>query len=303
MTSNRPGLSFEKAVAQVQSRFDAAAQVCHNEILVDRLGHPRQFDVVIRGRFAGQALLGVIECKDLKRKVGTPEVDGFVTKSRDVNANIRVLISRRGFTKRALEKCADYGIQPLSLLGHDTEKLKTFLGTRWEAELIRWKRMSVTLRYPEASEDRTSFSAPLLTIRGKKVLDWFANYILEHEHEITGFGWVVGIGVEFSKPQIVNLGNGKEKLCRAIEFHAERTCERFERIVGVSGIGFYDWNTKTACFPPNTTISTEDVSMDFSTWTPVAEGAKPLPGFMNVRILTREVQFERIADAIELDTL
>ena len=55
MQTERPGISFEKAVALVQAQFDPAANVTHNEVIVDRLGHSRQFDVVIRGAFAGQA--------------------------------------------------------------------------------------------------------------------------------------------------------------------------------------------------------------------------------------------------------
>lgn len=181
MKTERPGISFEKAVALVQAQIDPAATVTHNEVIVDRLGHARQFDVVIRGSFAGQALLGVIECKDLKRKVGSQEIDAFVTKSQDVNANIRLFMSRRGFTRPALEKCAHYGIQPLSLLGHNTPDLKIFLGTRWEAHQVRWGQMAVTLRFVDEPLTPICFDAEALTIAGKKVLDWFTNYLLTLE--------------------------------------------------------------------------------------------------------------------------
>ncbi len=303
MPTERLGIQFEKAVTLVQAQFDPVAKVTHNEVIVDRLGHSRQFDVVIRGSFAGQALLGVIECKDLRRKVGSPDIDAFVTKSQDVNANVRLFMSRRGFSKPALEKCAHYGIQPLSLLGHDTPKLKVFLGTRWEADLIRWGRVSVTLRFVHEPEALVTFNADALTIGGKRVLDWFTNYLLAHEDEVTEFGWVVGIGVEFSTPQTVQLEAGVTHSCRAIEFHAERVCDKFERVVAVSGTGFYDWNTKKATFPPGATISTEPVPMDFTKWTPATEGAKPPPGFMNVHMITHAVQFEHITDAIDLEAL
>lgn len=303
MKKERPGISFEKAVALVQAQFDPAATVTHSEIIEDRLGHRRQFDVVIRGNFAGQALLGVIECKDLKRRVGAPEIDAFVTKSQDVNANVRLFMSRRGFTRSALQKCAHYGIQALSLLGHDPPDARVFLGTRWEADQIRWGRMAVTLRFVNEPPIPVSFNAETLTVDGKRVIDWFTNYLLEQEGGIKEFGWVVGIGVEFSKPQTVQLEPGVSYLCRAIHFHAERVCDKFERVVALSGTGFYDWNAGKATFPPGATIRTEAVPMDFSEWTPIAEGTKPPPGFMTVRMITRAMQFVRVADAIDLDAL
>lgn len=62
-------------------------QAFENQRLVDRHGCRRQCDVIIKGNFAGQQLLGIVECKD--RKLGTPEVDAFVTKARDINANFK----------------------------------------------------------------------------------------------------------------------------------------------------------------------------------------------------------------------
>lgn len=303
MKKERPGISFEKAVALVQSQFDPAAIVTHDEVIQDRLGHRRQFDVVMRGHFAGQQLLGVIECKDLRRRVGAPEIDAFVTKSQDVNANIRLFMSRRGFTRSALQKCAHYGIQPLSLLGHDPPDVRVLLGTRWEAHRKRWGQIVVRLRFVKEPAGPVSFNAEALTIDGKRVIDWFTNHLLTEEKKIKELGWVVNIGIEFTNPQAVQLEPGISHLCRAIDFHAERVCDRFERMVALNGTGFYDWNAKTATFPPGTTIQTEPVPMDFTEWMPAAEGAKPLRGFMNVQLICSAVQFVQVQDAIDLEAL
>ena len=303
MSAEHPGIAFERAVAAVQSQFDPAATVTHNETIVDRLGHARQFDVVVRGSFAGQKLIGVIECKVLGRKVGTPEIDAFITKSQDINANFKIVMSRRGFTRLALEKCAHYGIHALSLLGDNSQNLKLILGTRWEADVARWGRISVTLRFVEEPSEPALFNAEQLTIGGKRVLDWFTNYLCKNEAEIEGFGWVAGIGIEFSKPQSVELEPGISHLCRAIEFMAERVCDKFERIVSVSGTGFYDWNSKQATFPPGATIETEPVPMNFSQWETRTDLMVAPPGFMNMRLVARTVQFEHIADAIDLEAL
>jgi hypothetical protein len=147
------------------------------------------------------------------------------------------------------------------------------------------------------------FDADALTINGKRILDWFTNHLLAEEENIVCFGWVVGIGVEFSTPQTVQMESDVSYLCRAIEFHAERVCEKFERVVAVSGTGFYDWNAKQASFPPDVAIETEPVPMDFSKWTPVTDVAKPPPGFMNIHLITSAMQFEHIVDAIDLIAL
>ena len=303
MSVERPGIAFEKAVATIQAQIDPAATVTHNELLVDRLGHSRQFDIVIRGTFAGQQMLGVIECKDLKRKVGNPEVDAFVTKAQDINANFKMIMSRQGFTKPALAKCSHYGVQALSLLSTDPVNRKFFIGTRWEADLIRWGQIAVTLRLVNEPSEPVHFSADELTIGGKRVLDWFTNYLLDKEDEITELGWVVGIGVAFDKPQSVSVRPGESYSCTAMEFSAERVCVRYERLVGVSGTGFFNWNNKQATFPPGMPIESDAVPMDFSQWQPRSDASIVQPGFMNIWIRVRSVQFERIPDAIELDIL
>lgn len=227
------GIAFEKVVAAIQAQIDPTAVVTHNEIILDRLSQPRQFDVVVRGVFGGQKMLGVIECKDTRKKVGTPEVDGFVTKAQDINANFKILMSRRGFSKPALAKCYHYGIQALSLVSDDPINKKFFIGTRWEADITRWGQISVRLHFANEPSEPVYFNAEDLTIRGKKVLDWFTNYLLDTESEIHEFGWVVNITVKFDEPQIVSIRAGCEHLCTAISFMAERVCDKLERRVGI----------------------------------------------------------------------
>jgi Restriction endonuclease len=303
MNVDRSGVTFEKAVASIQARIDPAAAVSHDELLTDRLGQQRQFDVVIRGQFAGQSMLGVIECKDLNRKVGTPEIDGFVTKSSDVNANFKILVSRRGFTKPALAKCKHYGIQPLSLLNDDPANREFFVGTRWEAQLVRWARINVSLHFVQEPQVPVSFNARELTIRNSSVLDWFTNYLLDKEDEISDLGWVVNIGVAFDNPQLVTVRPGEDYLCSSITFMAERVCEHYERLVGVSGSGFFDWNSRVASFPPGSTIQSDGVPLDFSKWQRRPEGPRVPSGFMEIHIAAHSVQFERIQGVLDIGAL
>ena len=59
-----PGVKLERIVSKIQQMMDPRSTVTHNELLKDRVGNKRQYDVIIRGRFGGQPVLGVIECKD-----------------------------------------------------------------------------------------------------------------------------------------------------------------------------------------------------------------------------------------------
>jgi hypothetical protein len=302
--SARPGIAFERAVAALQARIDPAATVTHNELLRDRLGQDRQFDVVVRGAFAGQQMLGVIECKDLKRQVGTPEVDAFVTKAQDINANFKVLISRRGFTKPALSKCAHYGIQALSLVQDDPVNKQFFIGTRWEADITRWGPLAVSLHFSRETQAPVHFRVDELRINGKRILDWITNYLLDQEAQANDLGSVVQASVEFNDPQMVEFGDGSKHLCRAMSFQAERVCDKYQRLVGINGTGFYNWNSMQATFPAGASIQSDAVPMDFSQWQPRGEAPQESnSGFLFVRLYMRAIQFERIADAIALDKL
>ena len=159
------GRAFEKLTAAIQQKMDPSAKVEHDVVLKDRLGQDRQFDVVVRGNFGGQPMLGVIECKDYGKKVGTPEVDAFVTKAGDLNANFKILVARNGFSAPALKKCAFYGIKALSLIEGDPANKKFFLGSYWDADVTNWDRIDMILHpagnipVPESSSSRTCRSA------------------------------------------------------------------------------------------------------------------------------------------------
>lgn len=298
-----PGIAFEKLVAAMQARIDPTSQVTHNEKVVDRLGHSRQFDVVIRGSFAAQKMFGVIECKDMRRKVGNPEVDAFVTKARDVNANFKILISRSGFTQPALEKCADYGIQALSLLENDPANKRFFVGTRWTADFTRWRQFSLSLHFADPADASVEFSIEQLQINNKRVLDGFVNYLLDHEKECKGLGWVFDVSAVFDVPQIVMVNPGVEMVCTAVSFKAERVCEHLEYRVGISGEGFFNWNSSEVTFPSGATIITEPVPMDFSLWKPRSDDTWKKSGFIEMHIDVSSESFKRVDGAIDLSVL
>ncbi len=296
--ANNPGIGFEKAVTGIQSQIDPNSEVSHNKIITDRLGQNRQFDVVITGQFAGQDILGVIECKDLKKKVGTPEIDAFVTKSQDINANFKIIASRKGFTKPALKKAAHYGIQTLSLIDPDFK-----LGTYWHADVYHWEQMLLKLDFTDISNKKLSFDASQVTINGKHVVDWYKNYLHKHHCTSKEVGWTAGIKCIFDSPPVeIDIGNNRIIECNGIEFHAHRKLSKKILHVGLSGNGFFNWQNNKATVPPNTTLLSESVSTNFLEWEDRTNDNFNENALINIKI-EAHISIETIENAIDLDAL
>ena len=203
------GVPFEEMVSKVQQQLDPNSVVTHNEILVDRIGHQRQFDVVIRGHFAGQQILGAMECKDLNRNVGIQDVESFITKCNDTNANIRIFVSRKRFTKKAIDKAKHHGIKTLSLLPDESSVGLSPIASNWFADIYFWKKISMQLHVEEGESSPAALIVEKATIGNKRVMDWFTNHLIENHRDDIGEGWIVGIKVSFGSPQIVSDGNEK----------------------------------------------------------------------------------------------
>lgn len=296
-----PGIEFEEIVASLQQQLALGAEVSHNERIIDRIGQARQFDVVIRGMFAGHKMLGVIECKDLKRKVNNLEVDAFVTKAQDINANFKVLMSKSGFTEPAIVKCKHYGIQPLSLL-NTGQAQKIFIGNRWTADVRRWNSVSAELELVEPQSEPLQFNPFELKIMGKRVLDWYTNYLIDHDGDFKEFGWTAGIKVEFSVPQLVHAGQNNEYLCSGIVFSAQLVLDKLQYVTGTEGTGFINWDTKEATFTPGSTITT-GAPIDFTLWSPRDDQKWTPSGFIEMHMEVTSLVLKRVEDAIDWDTL
>lgn len=303
MPQENPGIEFEKVVTEIQARIDSNATVLHNQRIVDRLGHSRQFDVEIRGKFAGQDVLGVIECKDLSKKVGTPEVDAFITKSQDINANFKIIVSRKGFTKPAIEKAKHYGIQTLSLIPQDEVNYGFKVGNYWNADIYYWDQISLTLDFVAQPETPVTFNPQDVTVEEKRVIDWFTNYLIENHRCEENIGWVVGVGIEFERNQALLLGDGFEVLCKGVKFHAKRALAKKHKFVGINGAGFFDWQRNEATLPPQSNIKTDVVHSNFIEWDDRPVEGFDESGFLSVKLVGHNGQFEFIEDAIDLELL
>lgn len=298
----QPGVAFERVVAEIQAQFDPSAQITHNEHLTDRLGQSRQFDVVIRGTVAGHQVLGVIECKDLSRKVGTPEVDAFVTKASDVNANLRILISKNGFSGPALEKCKHYGIRALSLFDDLPAGRFFAVGARWEADIFAWSEIRCTVIW--ADEDPPGpYTLEGLTADGTRLLDSLTNYLLKHHDDLNTEGWL-RIDTVFNAPRLLQLDDGFSALATGVHFDVQRICQRYKLTTKLGGRGYFDWQTRQASFPPGADLCLGAVSGDFSQWDPRNELDEALGGgVISFKVFGRADQFSSVAHAPDLDDL
>lgn len=96
---------LERVVAGIMAITSADADVRWNEVINDR-----QFDVTMRFRIGPLAYLVLIEVKNRSRKASVADLDAFVTKARDQNANKAVFVTAAGFQSGALAVAERHGV-------------------------------------------------------------------------------------------------------------------------------------------------------------------------------------------------
>lgn len=97
---------FEKLIAAIKALEHRNAEVTWNEHI-----DGRQFDVTIRSSQPSGDHLTLIECKKLSSNMNVKEVEAFVTKSRDANANRAMMITNTGFQPGAKKVAKTHGIE------------------------------------------------------------------------------------------------------------------------------------------------------------------------------------------------
>ena len=297
------GESFERLIATIQQRIDPSSRVTHNEYLIDRLRQRRQFDVIIRGMFAGQAMLGVIECKDLHKRVGTPEIDAFHTKAQDINANFKIIASKSGFTTPAIDKARHYGIRLVSLLDPDILGSDFPIGDWWTVYIYRWNQITIQAYEPNNPDIHLNVPPESLLVKKLPVINWFRNHLLGVGHIDKEVGWVVNFQLAFDPPILVEIEALGKFLCSNINFHAERTCKEHERFVPITADALVDWHTGQATIPPGSTIATVGVPTDFRSWPERDKTKNRTPSMFPVIVEVHEIQFELTSNAPDMESL
>lgn len=264
---SRPGVSLEMAVARMQGLLDPASEVIHDQTLVDRVGNRRQFDVVVRGTFAGHAILGVVECKDHGRRKGPASVEAFAKKCENVGADLKVMVSRLGFTKQAVNLAKYENIRCLSLLPGDQTQTGLALRATCYARLWSWKDIKLALvpDLPRADQ----LDASQFFIGGKQVLALFDKDLEANFPQHRKLGAVRRI-LRFDRPSVVSVGDRCVEVT-AIRFAATRACAYRRRDVQYFGDGVFDWQKEQWTVPDKGEIVSSAWRGDFSQWQEVPE--------------------------------
>jgi hypothetical protein len=260
----KKGIRLEEAVARIQQMMDANSMVTKNEYLIDRLGNRREFDVVIRGQVSGVQILGVIECKDWAEKIGTPEIEAFVQKARNVNANIVLMVSKMGFTTQAMRLAIHEGIGTLSLLPNDptNEKETGFtVGIRAYAEVWSWAGFGCRVLLSNGSD----IAGDKIYYKKQSVIEWFMKELS------TTYFWEHFIVGEFNVPITFKISrnldiDGIAQEAVGIIFHAQRVLRKKKRWVRVTGDAYVDWRDVSLKIPPGGNLMSEELNTDFIGW-------------------------------------
>lgn len=114
----RKGRSLEKLVTHLERVLapEEGVTVDSPKRLRDKTtGRLREHDVVLTFRAGHHELLTAIECRDRKRRVGSPQIEAFHKKCEHTGVHHPIMVSPRGFTKPALQKAKFLGVRCLAL--------------------------------------------------------------------------------------------------------------------------------------------------------------------------------------------
>lgn len=184
---------FERLVAAVHQAADAGADVKWNETI-----NGRQFDVTIRFRKGLYDHLTVVECKNFEKPVPVEKIEAFVTKSRDVNANVAVLASTSGFQSGAREVALRHNITLLQVTSSEDVDPVIF-GAKWGDPIDALQIEEVTLEF-------VGGEMKALPSRGN-VLTYYANHTtLERAGAATTLNLLIEAWLQ---PRKWNVANGE----------------------------------------------------------------------------------------------
>lgn len=259
-----PGISLEKVVARIQQMMDPNSTVTHNEKLIDRVNIERQYDVVIRGRFAGQPVLGVIECKDHSVKKGPAAIEEFSKKTENLGANLRLIVSRKGFTKKALKLAKHEHIGCLSLLPSDPKMAGFSIGEWWYGVITEWQDMHLLVTFVDPTFAPGDFKPESVTYNGMPVVDWFLREFFTTYKDRRKEG-DVELQVKFNEPRELDIA-GDKRMVSALACRAKGVYQLKRKWIHWSGDAFYDWHANKMMIPNKGTIVGSTVDSVLSTW-------------------------------------
>jgi Restriction endonuclease len=116
---------LERIVAGIHAVTSAEADVAWNEDI-----NGRQFDVVVRFRLGTLSYLVLVEVRNRTRKASASDVEAFVLKARDQNANKSVFVTLAGFQSGAIDVAKRHGLD-LFTVAFDRNELELPREASW----------------------------------------------------------------------------------------------------------------------------------------------------------------------------
>lgn len=159
---------LERLVAGIQSM---ATPVANTEVRWNEKIGGRQFDVVVRFQLALTRYLVVIEVKNHKRRTEAQDVEAFVTKARDKQADKIIFVNKAGYQEGALDVARRHGVE-LFTVAFDEQSLE----------------LSTTAPYFLLSETNAASPPPTLSLGEQKRVNVVVSMVLVYadgqRHEV-----------------------------------------------------------------------------------------------------------------------
>jgi hypothetical protein len=247
-------------------------------------------------------MLGVIECKDWANKVGTPEIDAFVTKTGDINANLRMIVSPKGFTEPALAQAKDAGVGVFSLLPDDPNEAGFSVGVLWYARVYQWGDRRYQIGFAGTSPRPSSYTPKQIFYKDAPILNAFERE-LSTTHLNTKEVTPITLWGTFQPYAEVTIC-GETFQISEITCQAQRLFTKKSRFMQITGDALYNWETKSLNIPRTGSITIRGFDPNLPDWQDY-DGEIPETGLYNF-IIDRywccvDLEVEKIPDIPSLD--
>lgn len=135
---------FEKLVAKIQEYLSPGAVVTHNDKIKGKSGRLRQVDVSIKQKIGQFKILIVMQCKDQKDPIDVNDVESFIGKIKDIEANRGAIVSASGFTSTAIARGKDAGLNLYRLVDVANHEWRTLVTIPVVCDFRSMKSFSLT---------------------------------------------------------------------------------------------------------------------------------------------------------------
>jgi hypothetical protein len=220
-------------------------------------------------------MLGVVECRDHKRRKGPAAIEGFAKKTENLGANLRMMVSKKGFTPQALRLAAHEHIDCLSLLPDDPKETGFTVGHFWYATISKWTNVRLTVAFKGPVVPIDAFDSRAVKWQGKPVMNWFLRELFTTHQNVADNG-ERRLGGWFEQPRMLEI-EGQDYEVVALFSLAYRVHRKKRKWVSWTGDGLYDWHKGQFIVPPGGTVVGSAVDRDFSTWDDF-DGELPVAG-------------------------